>query len=187
MSWARPHCTTRRAAQRWMVRVCSLASRNSMKWSWRGRRCCGTARRRDEGGRVVSSDVGDRGYFLSLCLCEKMQLLGVKPREGWQSFRRVVLFPTCFTLWSLHPLSTPSFICLDRPASFGIVWCSQALFPLLTSHPEMSMVEAHAAPEGTKESNPVQYMMNTKPTIEGYFLPLFVVCSSNRNLQVVSA
>lgn len=49
-NWAHQHCATLRAAQLWTARVCSLAWRNSTRWSWRGRRCCDTARRRDEWG-----------------------------------------------------------------------------------------------------------------------------------------
>lgn len=49
MRWARPRCITRKAVRHWTARACRQAWRSSTRWSWRGRRCSDTARRRDEG------------------------------------------------------------------------------------------------------------------------------------------
>lgn len=70
MNWACPRCTTHRAALRWMVRACSPAWRNSTRWSWRGRRCSDTARRRDEAEDC--SGAGNRDYFLNHHLSEDL-------------------------------------------------------------------------------------------------------------------
>lgn len=48
MSSAPPPCTTHRDAQLWTARACRQAWRSCMRWSWRGRRCTDTAKRRDE-------------------------------------------------------------------------------------------------------------------------------------------
>ena len=75
MRWAHPHFTTHRAARRWMVRACSPAWRSSTRWSWRGRRCSDTAKRRDEEDCSAAEDRGDfLNHYLQRALSADLSL-----------------------------------------------------------------------------------------------------------------
>lgn len=176
MSWAPPRCTTHRAARRWMVRAWSPAWRSSTRWSWRGRRCSDTARRRDEA--EDGSSAGDRGYFLTTaCLrtfwaAMSVRLLDLQweKAEGSLSVTQVGKFQprsnSGFQVCSWEHIPSPSRH-LSRHSSFGIV---SALHSSLSSLPTL---------EGARQRHTaVQYMLNTHwcthSNTEGYFVALLV-------------
>lgn len=182
MSWAHPRCTTRRAARRWMARACSRAWRNSTRWFWRGRRCCDTARRRDE--VEERSLARDRVDFLNRCLsgellsgpvCDTCGTRGEACRTSWGVFYQTVGSDAWAKCWRLPSLSRH----LGRRASFGIL---SVVAP--SPHPPTHKGARQRLAGGNDGGKTCAMNIHwcTHSTIEGFCMTPCTNCSANRNM-----